>query len=173
MLISNYEAIEDFAIRHNINSNNIRVMKSHGTIPGSIFYKERKKPMKVDASFFERRQAFKSRARDESIDNYYFLTKHMSQFYIAEILYKIDSSNDARSWNHFMQVSLFGISEDNILKINMSVMAYKFLRYSRWLIRGAFIISNVKPEHRDVSIIWDDTVVKWSIKEGGYVRVPR
>jgi len=135
--------------------NAIQCKKSVGNIPSCAFASNGKKFKLIDVNFFLKRQDFVRKVWLNSHDNYYFLTRYISTNELCFLLNKIDGSISKGVWNSFIHNNLFlnggqGLSDYRIKRIR-----WAFYRYSRWLIRGLFILANVKPQHRDISVLLD------------------
>lgn len=130
------------------------MMRKYGSIQPSAFSKK-DNILLLDINFLFRRKDFQRKVRSEAHDNFYFLTQHNSYSYIAKLLFKIDDSHSVHCWITFLSSGLFRSADDDILSYKTDMMLMKFYRYSRWLIRGLFVIKNVKPWNRDINVLLD------------------
>jgi len=134
--------------------NSLYVMRCKNEIPTVAFALDKKTNL-VDVNFFVRRKKFQTKVWLEAHDNYFFLTRHMSASFLSKLIFEIDDTHTIDSWNMFFHKTLFRSMKENILAYMIDGMLMKFYRYSRWLIRGLFILANVKPQHRDTSVLLD------------------
>lgn len=164
-------SVEDFGEKYEQDPNYIYVMRYNGVIPDEVLVKKSSRRSLVDESYFVRRKEFKKRIWNESHDNFYFLTKHLASFQLALLLHKVDPLVSRDTWNSFISVTLFSFGNDSIFSYKPSMLQWKFWRYSRWLIRAAFVLVDVKPINRDIDVLLEGIRRKWSIKAGDYVEV--
>jgi len=155
VLVSKFVPIDDFIENYDTNLNALYQNKHIGIIPSFVFITFKRGETFIDEEFFIRRVEFRNRVWLESHDMYFFLTKHNSRVYIAELLHKIDDSVSIDTWNSFLHTALFRSPKDSILFYQVRGLAMKFYRYARWLIRALFIKTRVPLAKRDINIILD------------------
>lgn len=153
--MSKFVKINDFLEKYDLEIYTINVKKKQGVLPDYIFRESSNNKMLIDENYFTKRNKFKVKTINNCHDIFFFITKHFNNRDLARGLHAIDNEISVDSWQFFLQVSLFSFQSDSIFNCKLSGMMWKFYRYSRWIIRGAFVLANVKPEHRDVSVLLD------------------
>ena len=154
-IVSKWIKVAVFAEKHNVLLNSIYVKRSIGVLPKSIFKKIPKDGLYIDENYINRRNAFKKKVWLESHNNYYFLTKNFSPYYLSKMLNIIDPTKSIDNWNNFMSRYLFSVVDRSYLTYKIKDTLYKFYRYTRWIIQIAFRKLNIPMEKRDILVLID------------------
>lgn len=141
-----------FNERYSLPKNTIHVGKSKGTINASAFEKIKNSIM-IDEKFFIRRVGFKKRVWLEAHDFYYWLSKHLKDTQMSELLAKIDgdeSQDCINNWNMFIHKTLFYRPESSVLVYKISPTLWKFWRYGRWIFNALHRLRGIQKNKRDI-----------------------
>jgi len=153
--VSKWIKVAVFAEKHNVLLNSIYVKRCESILPKSIFKKIPKDGLYIDENYINRRNAFKKKVWLESHNNYYFLTKNFSPYYLSKMLNITNPSISIDNWNNFMSRYLFSVVDRSYLACRIKKTLYRFYRYTRWIIQMAFRKLKIPVKNRDIMVLID------------------
>ena len=143
--------VETFSEVYGVSKESIYTAKSTGTLPEGAFRIENK-TVYMNTKFFDRRVKFRKRVWLESHDNYFFITKTINEYTLANMLSRWVGGSQ-QSWAVFMSQDLFSPNTKSILRYQVSGRLWLFFRLTSWLIQIMFKRLGVPKEKRDKEVM--------------------
>lgn len=142
--------VADFAEKYELSVRSIYIRRHVGTM-GKNLFKEKDNLLCVDEKAILKRTAFRRKVWLESHERFYFLTKHLSTLELCTLLAKIEGDATRQKiyqWNTWIAVDLFSIQDNSIVNYRVNDKAWKFYRYTGWIIQMLFRTAKIPTNKR-------------------------
>jgi hypothetical protein len=146
----------DFCRIYDISYENMMTQRCVGKYPKHWFLKNEKGLLLIDDKKIIDRYKFKKKIENLSQKNYYFLSKHFTDWSMSDLISTYDGFLTQTSVNMFLNKSLFAFDDRSIVSYTITKLQWKFYKISTSIIQHMFRVKNIKRSDRILEKIWDN-----------------